>query len=147
MSKVFSVFHIVISTYRRRMTIPQKVKRQLYGYINGIVMNKDCEILRINGIDNHIHILLRLNPTIALSPLVQELKRCSSMWMHNNPAFSEFESWGKEYFAMSINPSIVDSVARYIDRQETHHANSDLENELREMCLRMGIEWRDRYAD
>ena len=145
MSKVFSVYHIVINTYCRRMTIPSSQKRALYSYINAIAINKGCKVLRINGTDNHIHILVKLAPTVALSSLVQEVKRCSSMWMHNNPNFQMFESWGKDYFAMSINPSIMESVEKYIDGQESHHTRRKLEEELKEMCLRMGIEWRDCF--
>lgn len=145
MSKVFSVYHIVISTYCRRMTIPASQKRSLYSYINAIVIDRKCKVLRINGIENHIHILLRLSPTIALSSLMQELKRATSKWMHKNPQFLDFESWGKDYFAMSINPSIVDSVAKYIDGQESHHTRRNFEDEVKEMCLRMGIEWKDCF--
>lgn len=145
MSKVFSVFHIVINTYRRSMTIPSEHKKALYSYLNGIAVKKDCKILRINGIGNHIHILLKLNPTFALSSLVQELKRCSSMWLRNNPDFPDFVSWGKDYFAMSVNPSIIESVAAYIDGQESHHTRRKLEDELKEMCIGMGIEWRDCF--
>lgn len=86
------------------MTIPAGKKRALYSYINAIVIDRKCKVIRINGIENHVHILLRLNPTIALSSLMQELKRATSKWMHNNPQFPDFESWGKDYFAMSINP-------------------------------------------
>ena len=147
MSKVFSVFHVVINTYRRRRTIPLEHKSTLYSYINTIVINKGCKVLRINGVENHVHILLRLTPTVALSSLVQELKRCSSMWLHGNPQFPLFESWGKDYFAMSINPSIVESVSTYIDRQEAHHSRRNFEDELKEMCVCMGIEWRDCYVE
>lgn len=125
------------------MTIPQDKKRTLYSYLNTIARNKGCEILRINGIGNHIHILLRLSPTMALSSFVKELKRCSSMWLNGNPDFPNFESWGKEYFAMSINPSIIENVSRYIDGQETHHAHRRFEDELKEMCIKMGFDWRD----
>lgn len=81
MSKTNSYFHIVINTYCRKMTITEERKKELYAYILGILNNKKCKLIRINGIGNHVHILLNLNPTIALSDIVKTIKQSSSLWM------------------------------------------------------------------
>ena len=147
MSKTNSYFHIVINTYCRKMTITEERKKELYAYILGILNNKKCKLIRINGIGNHVHILLNLNPTIALSDIVKTIKQSSSLWMKASDHFPNFDSWGKEYFAYSVSPEGVEAVRNYIIGQEQHHTTVKFENELRELCIRAGIDPKDIYLD
>ena len=80
MSAVSSIFHVVINTYRRQMTIPDETSEHLYRYIWSIVKSRGCRLYRINGIGNHIHMLIELSSTMALSDLVRDIKQGSSKW-------------------------------------------------------------------
>ena len=75
MSAVSSLFHIVINTLRRELTIPDEESEQLYRYIWSIVQSRNCRLLRINGIGNHVHILVELSPTVCLSDLVRDKEK------------------------------------------------------------------------
>ncbi len=143
MSKVSAIFHIVINTYSRRMTIPEAKKEELYMYIHGIIKNNKCQLLRINGIGNHIHILVDINPTISLSQLVQAIKQSSSKWLKGQPQFPAFEGWGKEYFAFSVSQPVCENVKNYIIHQEQHHLGTSFENEMKDLLPRVGFEWND----
>ncbi|MGN0219609.1 MAG: IS200/IS605 family transposase, partial [Muribaculaceae bacterium] len=105
MSKTKSLHHIVFATKHRKPTIAEEHKRELYAYIFGILKNKKCFLLRMNGIADHIHMLIDIHPTVAIADLVKDLKQNSNRWMKENPKFSRFESWGEGYYAVSINAS------------------------------------------
>lgn len=122
MSLTKCLYHIVISTYNRQMTIPEASKRQLYAYMFGIIKSKRCELLRMNGIGDHIHMLVDLAPDISLSNFMRDLKRSSSLWAGQNKSlFPDFDGWSKEYYAFSCSESEKDSVVHYIIAQEDHH--------------------------
>ncbi|MBD5182809.1 MAG: IS200/IS605 family transposase [Bacteroidales bacterium] len=141
MSKTKSLHHIVIATKHREMTITEGHKNSLYAYIIGILKNKNCFVLSINGIPNHIHLLVDLNPTIALADLVKELKVSSHYWLKNNPNFRYFYSWNRGYYAVSIGADGVSGCSEYIMNQERHHRGCDLISEMEEFALRNGLAW------
>ncbi len=144
MSLVTAYYHIVINTYRRRMTIPEANKRELYRYIYGILRNSGCMVLRINGIGNHVHLLVSLPPTLALSKVVGEMKRSSSLWIKKNAQlFPDFECWGQEYYAATISPRTTPSVIDYIKNQESHHYKCRFEDELQTLVTNDGAQWSE----
>ena len=111
--------------------------------MHGILTNLSCGVLRINGIGNHVHLLINLPPTLCLSQVVATLKQSSSRWMNNNPDFPYFDGWGKEYFATTINVGDKENVIQYIMNQERHHLGVDFETELRTDIESNGFEWND----
>lgn len=132
MSKTNSYHHIVISTYCRKKTITELHKKDLYAYILGILNNKKCKLIRINGTGNHIHILLNLNPTIALSDIVKTVKQSTSLWLKKLRVFSSFWEVGKRIFRIfrlprkcwrgtelhnkSGNTSLISKIWRWVKR-------------------------------
>ena len=74
MSKVTAYYHIVFCTKRREMTIPLAYKEDLYRFIWKEIKDLKCDLIRIGGIQNHVHILLNLHPTVALATLMQNIK-------------------------------------------------------------------------
>lgn len=136
MSTVKAIYHIVINTKDRKMTIPEVHKRELFKYIYGIINAHNCRLLRMNGIPNHIHILLQLNPTVALSNLMHEIKRSSSIWLkEHSDMFPQFQGWGKEYAAFTCSFKDQDTIIDYIKGQETHHNVTSFEDELKTLTI------------
>lgn len=126
MSRVNSLHHIVFNTYQRERTIPLAERRHLYAFLHSIITANHCSTLRIGGTDNHVHLLIDLHPTKALSWLVGELKRSSSVWMKQSGRFLGFHGWAHEYFATSISASGKESVIRYIMDQDITTGKSAL---------------------
>ena len=62
------------------MTIPEETSEYMYRYIWSIIKSRGCKLYRINGTCNHIHMLIELSPTMALSDLVRDIKQGSSKW-------------------------------------------------------------------
>ena len=121
MSYTIQLLHIIINTKDRKKTIPIKAKDNLYRYIRAIINDKNCELHRINGVENHIHILVGLHPSIALMELVRDIKRGTSLWLKQSADYPHFDGWSKEYAAFSVSWSNKDKVTEYIQNQEEHH--------------------------
>ncbi len=144
MSHTNCLYHIVFNTYNRANTIPFAHREELYRFIWSLLMKRNCRLLRINGMPNHVHILVDIAPTLALSDIVGELKRESSKWMKWSGNFPSFEGWGKEYFATSKSISEKQVVIEYIKNQVEHHRFHSFEEELREIFSSNGWEWNEK---
>ena len=144
MSAVTAIYHIVINTHRREMTLPLSSCDQLYRYIARVVQNSQSTLLAINGIENHIHLLVNLHPSVRLSDLVRDIKLSTSQWMKQNPDyFPQFRGWGKEYGAFTYALRDKEMVANYIKNQRVQHQRETFEDEYRKHLLNAGIEWND----
>jgi REP element-mobilizing transposase RayT len=143
MSATISLFHIVINTFGREMTIPDETSEHMYKYITAIAKSRDCKMFRINGIGNHIHMLVGLSPSIALSDFVRDVKQGSSKWAKQQIYFPNFKGWGKEYGAFSCSVRDKDAIINYIKNQRVHHSQKSFEQEYQDMIERSGLEWNE----
>lgn len=141
MSKTQLLVHLVFSTKCREKSINPEYKRELYGYILGILNNKNCKTVRINGMADHVHILFDLHPSLAVADLVRIIKGSTSDWMKNNPNFRKFKGWGVGYYAVSIGREEKDRCRQYIMNQEEHHKDRSLMIELETMIRAYEMDW------
>ena len=102
-------------------------------------------LLRIGGIEDHVHILVDASPTVTISQLAGEIKRQSSVWMRGRQEFPDFEGWSKEYFVSSWSPHEVAVLCRYIENQEEHHKGRSTTDEFKAMFADSGLGWNDDY--
>lgn len=141
MSQVCALFHIVINTHERLHTIPLENRRIIYNHIYELLTKRKCKLLRMNGTTNHIHMLIDLHPTVALSTLVGEVKRETSLWIRHNNLAPEFMGWGREYYAFSVSKDGKDNVIEYIKNQLEHHKFMSYEDEMIQICDDEGVEF------
>lgn len=99
--------------------------------------------ITINGVADHVHLLLRLKPVEKFSDFMRELKAGSSKWVKDKhePKFS----WSKRYGAFTVSESVSGSVRRYIQMQKVHHTNHTFEDEYTRLLRLHNIEFDDRY--
>ena len=139
MSKVSALFHIVFTTKDRKNTLVNRNVEELYRYLWNRLKYKGCYLYRIGGIENHVHLLVDVSPTISLSALVNDLKANSSAWLKASGSFPAFESWSRGYYAGSISFKDRDSVIEYIKSQRIHHLGQSCEVELESLCGAIGM--------
>ena len=144
MSKVKSLHHIIINTKNRSMTINAVLREDMYRFITSLIKRNKCVLYRIGGIENHIHILLDLNPTVSLSHLMWDIKRSSSDWAKQSGLFPMFNGWGKEYGAFSISETHRDALINYIMNQPEHHGRVTFEQEYRHISEVNGMSWHEQ---
>ena len=139
------LYHIVFCTYDRENTIPQAYHEELFKYIWGVIKNRKGVLYRINGMENHIHILSDLHPTVALSDFIKEIKTASNTWMKSTGNYPKFISWAEGYCALTYCYNDKDKILNYIKNQKEHHKKVSFEDEYRELLREHGIEWDEKY--
>jgi putative transposase len=135
--------HIVFSTKNRSDVILPQFEDSLYRYISGIISANNARLLIGNGTTNHSHLLVSLGRN-KVSELIGDVKRDSSLWAKNNGLPDLY--WQRGYGAFSIGESQVSAVRRYIANQKIRHREQSYEDEFRELCLKYGVEFDERYC-
>jgi putative transposase len=139
------LYHIVIRTKNSFRTIDPNQSKQLYAYISGIIKNKNCHLYRINGTEDHIHILTDIHPSIALSDFIRDIKVSTSVWMKNCGYFPIFDGWSDKYGAFTCSYLDVGNIIEYIKNQQEHHKKETFANEYRRLLTESGISFDERY--
>ena len=139
------LYHIVFSTKHRQPTIQQSSEKELYKYIWSLIKNKGCILYRINGMEDHIHILTEVLPSIALSNFVRDLKTSTSIWMKQSGNYPLFTGWSEGYCVLTYTYRDKDMVINYIKNQQEHHKRISFEDEYRSILTEHGIEIDERY--
>ena len=138
--------HIVFAVHGRQNLISQNHKEELYKYITGIVQNKRQKMMAINGMPDHIHLLISLSRSISLSDLVSKIKASSSRWIKTKEGGHANFAWQNGYGAFSIGQSGFQSCARYIANQKEHHKKISFEDELRTLFNKYQIKFDENYC-
>jgi putative transposase len=139
------LYHIVFCTYDRKWSLPVDHHEELYSFISGIIRNRNCIPYRINGIENHLHILSELHPSISLADFIKEIKTASNTWMKSTGNFPDFHSWSAGYAALTYGFRDKGMIINYIRNQKEHHKKVSFEDEYRALLQEHGIEWDERY--
>ena len=122
--------HIVFTTKGSKNSLHQSMRADLYKFITGVIKNEGGTLIAINGVENHIHLLLAYKPKHSVSELVKKIKANSSRWIHQNCRGMDLFSWQSGYGVFSVSESVVPSVIKYIEDQEKHHAKFSYEDEI-----------------
>jgi len=136
---------VVFAVKGRNSLINPRWEEELYKYITGIVRNKNQKLLAINGIQNHIHILIGLKPSCRLSDLVREIKKSSNTFIKEK-RFTPYKfEWQEGYGAFSYSHSALDNVIKYINNQKEHHRKKTFKEEYMDFLKKFEIEFKDEY--
>ncbi|MDB5321195.1 MAG: transposase IS200-family protein [Phycisphaerales bacterium] len=137
--------HCIFSTKGRAPTIHPDIAPKLFAYMGGIVRSIDGVALLINGVADHVHLLLSLPATLCASDAMRIVKANSSKWLHEEwPEHQDF-AWQNGYGAFSVSRSSVEAVSAYIANQEVHHRRMTFQEELLAILKKHGIDYDERY--
>ena len=139
------LIHITFSTKGRVALIPEAIEPDLYAYVGGICRRMESPLLAMGGVDDHVHMLVSLGKTLALSELMLNVKRDSSKWIKERGEGLGAFGWQDGYFGFSIGESGVEALRGYIANQKEHHKTIDFKDEVRAFLRKYGIEWDERY--
>ncbi|MCC6321567.1 MAG: IS200/IS605 family transposase [Phycisphaerales bacterium] len=141
MSHIRLLNHIVFATYQRQPLLTKPVRERLYRYLSGICNNIKCHLIIAGGIEDHVHMLADLHPTVSMAAFVRDNKANSSRFVHETfPALREF-AWQESYAAFSVSSSVEPKVRQYIENQESHHKRVSFIDELRALYERHGLKF------
>jgi putative transposase len=145
-SHAFILIHVIFSTKERAPFITPAISSHLHAYLATVSRNAGCECYRAGGIEDHVHLAIRLSRSMSISNYVEEIKTSSSKWMKTRaPDLSRF-SWQNGYGAFSVSPLEREALCGYIDGQEAHHRKRTFQEEYRAFLKKYGIEYDERYV-
>ena len=137
--------HIVFSTKERRALIDNEIETELHAYLGGLVKELGGKAYIINGVGDHVHLLVNLPAKISVSDAIRFIKSNSSGFVKkkfNRPLFA----WQRGYGAFSVSKSNVPAVIKYIQNQKEHHRKILFTEELVAILRKNEIEYDDRYV-
>ncbi|WP_264521650.1 IS200/IS605 family transposase [Flavobacterium sp. N1994] len=148
MANTYTQIHIqfVFAVKHRDGLIHSTFKEELYQYIAGIIKYHNHKLLVINGMPDHLHLLVGMRPTQSISELMQDIKASSSKWINEKQFLKVKFEWQEGYGAFSYSKSSVNRVIDYIKNQEQHHTIQTFQEEYLEFLKLFDIEYDAKYV-
>jgi REP element-mobilizing transposase RayT len=137
--------HLVFAVKYRAALIQKSWKDELYKYITGIIQNNGHKLLIINGMPDHVHILIGFRTIQSLADLMRDIKQISSLWINENKRTPTKFAWQEGYGAFSYGHSQLKTIIRYIEQQEAHHRKRTFLEEYKEFLELFEVEYEERY--
>jgi REP element-mobilizing transposase RayT len=137
--------HFVFAVKFRQAIISNEWKDELYKYIAGIIKSNNHKLLAINGVADHVHILLGIRPAQSISDLMKHIKQDSSKWINKNNFFKSHFEWQEGYGAFSYSKSQLNAVINYIQNQELHHSKRTFKEEYIDFLKKFEIDYDERF--
>jgi len=137
--------HYVFAVQNRLSLINPRWEVDLYKYMSGIISNNGHKVYVINGMPDHVHALVSMNPKQAPSDLMHDVKRSSSLWINENRFVSGKFSWQDGFGVFSYGHSQIPNIANYIEQQKRHHENRTFIEEYKEILKLFNVEFDERY--
>ncbi|HEX9988382.1 MAG TPA: IS200/IS605 family transposase [Chloroflexia bacterium] len=139
------VTHVVFGTKNRTPSITPEMKSPLHAYLGGIVKEMGGKPLIINGMKDHVHLLVALPATVAIADLIRVVKANSSRWAHEKWPERHGFGWQQGYGAFSVSKSAIKDVEENIANQEEHHRKVSFQEEFLALLKRHDIPYDERY--
>lgn len=137
--------HAVFAVQNRNSLISEDWETRLYQYITGIIQNHGHKLLIINGMPDHIHLLIGMRPTQSLSDLMRDIKGDSSRWINDNKFVLGKFSWQEGYGAFSHSKSQIPDVVNYIQMQKIQHKKLKFIEEYTQLLTNFEIDFNEEY--
>lgn len=140
-------YHLVFSTKLRRPLLTPEIRPRVYAYVGGLIRAEGGSLTQIGGVEDHVHLLLKLKPTHTVADFVRVLKANSSRWINEERLTEERFAWQEGYSIFSVSQSQFETVRQYLQRQEEHHAARSFSDELQQLCERHGVDFDPRSLE
>jgi putative transposase len=137
--------HIVFSTKSRVPLITNELQEEMYRYIGGIIRAEGGVQIEIGGMPDHVHILAKIKPAIAVSDMLAKIKANSSKWVNDHEMKMRKFGWQEGFGAFTVSESQAPSLIEYIRNQKEHHRKQTYQDEFVVLLDRHGIEYDPRY--
>lgn len=138
-------YHVIFSTKKREPWLSETIRERLWPYLGGIARENGLRAFEVGGVADHVHILISIPPSMALSKAVQLIKGGSSHWIKESFQDMGGFAWQDGYGAFTVSESQLVDVRNYIRRQPEHHRTKTFAEEYRAFLQRHRIDFDERY--
>ena len=134
----------VFAVKGRENLLQKPWRDELFKYISGIIKGKNQKPIIVNGVSDHVHVLVGIKPTMAISDLIRDIKNNSSNYINKNRLVRGKFEWQEGYGAFSYSESQIDNVYQYILNQEKHHHKRTFREEYIDFLQKFEIEYKEK---
>ena len=147
MANTYTQIHLqfVFAPKFRTSLIHSSWEDELFKYITGIVQNNKHKMLCINGVPDHIHMLIGFCTTQSIADLMQDVKGASSKWINDNKFTKSRFEWQVGYGGFSYSKSQVPAVIEYINNQKEHHKERTFIEEYKSFLEKFEVDYDEQY--
>ena len=147
MANTYTQVHLqlVFAPKYRAALIHTYWENDLYKYITGIIQNNKHKMIAINGMPDHLHLLIGFRTTQSMADLMQDVKAGSSKWINDNKYCNCRFEWQEGYGAFSYSKSQLPDVIRYIENQKEHHRKKTFLDEYKSFLEKFEVAYDERY--
>ena len=147
MANTYTQIHLqlVFAVKYRLSLIQPSWKDELYKYMTGIVQHYEHKLLIVNGMPDHVHLLIGMRPSQSVSELMKQVKGDSSKWINDRGFVNGKFQWQEGYGAFSYAKSDLPNVINYIQQQEEHHRTTTFMQEYKELLDAFEVVYDDKY--
>jgi putative transposase len=139
LSKV--IFHIIFTTKDREPWLDSSIRPRMHAYLATVCRDLGAVFVHVGGVADHVHIVTTLPRILSQAQFIEQLKKASSKWIKElGPRYRGF-FWQRGYGALSVSPSQLDSVLKYIKQQQEHHRTRTFQEEYRDLLRKHGVDF------
>jgi len=139
------LYQIVFGTKDHEMTMIASGQEKLFKYIWGVLKNKNCHLYRIGGVEDHLHIVTHVHPTVAVAYLIKDIKLAASDVIKSEKIFPYWGGWQDGYGAFTYAISAKDNLIEYVKNQKEHHKKVSFRDEYISLLKEHGIEFDEKF--
>ena len=140
------LYQLVFATKNRLKVLGASNRSELYKYMQAVMDRRKCYCFAIGGVEEHVHLVFTLHPSVALADLVKDLKVSTSLYIKKQNLFPSFTSWAVKYGAFTYDIEAKDNLVRYVLNQVEHHKSTTFEEEYLEFMKEFNVEYDERFV-
>lgn len=129
-SKIYLFVHIIIEVAGRATLLKKSFRQLLFAWSKKTLAENDIQVIRMNGGEDHIHIIVEMLPTQQLMQIGRQIKESTAEFINASKMISSDFAWQETYTAFTVSPGNLQQTIDFIDRQEEYHLTRTLEQEL-----------------
>ena len=138
--------HIIFHVKTNSPQIDDEHIDRVHSYIGQLVNSTGCQVIRVGGFADHVHIVCLLSRNENVAHLVEEVKRNSSRWIKTLDGRYKCFAWQGGYAAFSVSQSVVDKTITYVSTQAEHHKRVSFHDEYIQFLKLYNVEYDERYV-
>lgn len=137
--------HLVFAVKNHDAALTRNIRKRVFEYMSGIITAMNHKSIIVNGVSDHVHILIGLNPSISISDTVHAIKRSSSLFINKERLCIGKFGWQEGYGGFTYSRSQLENVYNYIHNQEKHHEKSTFKAEYIQFLKNYAIDFDERF--
>ena len=137
--------HLIFAVKNRDAVFHKNIRKRVFEYISGIITTINHKSIIVNGLSDHVHILIGVNPSISISDTVHDIKRSYSLFINKEKLCKGKFAWQKGYGGFTYSRSQLENVYDYIQNQEERHKKSTFKAEYVQFLKKYAIEFDERF--